>query len=46
MTFYADPQASAPPKGVRTLGLVGAALLCALMGTAATITLLGGAEQA
>jgi len=46
MTLYADPQASAPPKGVRTLGLVGAALLCALMGTAATITLLGGAEQA
>lgn len=46
MTVYADPQDSAPSdlasKGARALALAGAALVCVLMGTAATVTLLGG----
>jgi polysaccharide deacetylase 2 family uncharacterized protein YibQ len=46
MSLYADPQPAAPPKGMRALGVAGAALVCALMGTAATITLLGGADHA
>jgi polysaccharide deacetylase 2 family uncharacterized protein YibQ len=50
MTVYADPQVSAPSalasKGARALGLAGAALVCALMGTAATVTLLGSGPLA
>lgn len=46
MTVYADPQDSAPSdlasKAARALALAGAALVCVLMGTAATVTLLGG----
>jgi polysaccharide deacetylase 2 family uncharacterized protein YibQ len=50
MTLYADspvPAASTfGSRSARALGVAGAAIICALMGTAATVTLLGGAEHA
>jgi polysaccharide deacetylase 2 family uncharacterized protein YibQ len=44
MTVYADSEAP-PPKGARALGLAGASLICLLMGSAATITLLGSSTH-
>ena len=47
MALYADSDAAmAPPKGARALALTGAALTCALMAAAATITLMGNGHGA